>query len=202
MFLKEDRLDSKIFQHGIYKTRRYKHLCKDCNKELWLTPYEEKNHAGHCGNCGKEKWGQKRRNLVYKDNQKWCKGCNRYLDLSKFIKVLRKTGKSHLRTMCRKCERLEYLGINALKHEEMVNSQNNQCAICLEPGDNFQKGLFVDHNHSTGKVRSLLCPKCNTAIGLMKESEELLQKAINYLKLHNKAYEIQNKEKDGCSVKN
>jgi len=42
-------------------------------------------------------------------------------------------------------------------------------------------GLSVDHNHKTGKIRGLLCTKCNTALGIMEENKELMLKLINYL---------------------
>ena len=44
--------------------------------------------------------------------------------------------------------------------------------------------LSVDHNHETGKVRGLLCSRCNSAIGLMKENLKCLRNAINYLTHH------------------
>ena len=40
----------------------------------------------------------------------------------------------------------------------------------------------VDHNHSTGEVRGLLCARCNTAMGLFGDSLSLMENAINYLK--------------------
>jgi hypothetical protein len=39
----------------------------------------------------------------------------------------------------------------------------------------------VDHNHSSGKVRGLLCNRCNRAIGMFEDSPELLLSAISYL---------------------
>jgi len=45
--------------------------------------------------------------------------------------------------------------------------------------------LCVDHNHQTGEVRGLLCQKCNTGIGNMKDSIKILSQAILYLKKHN-----------------
>jgi hypothetical protein len=41
--------------------------------------------------------------------------------------------------------------------------------------------LFVDHQHSTGRVRGLLCARCNTGIGLFDESVDLMGRAIKYL---------------------
>jgi gluconate kinase len=78
-----------------------------------------------------------------------------------------------------------------LSHEQfinMVNKQNNLCAICNQPEKTFDqrikmlRRLAIDHNHTTGKVRGLLCLECNSGIGKLKDSIELLTKAINYLK--------------------
>ena len=75
----------------------------------------------------------------------------------------------------------------------MLLKQNNVCFICEKPQSKFQKGsnktraLAVDHNHSTGKVRSLLCTSCNTAIGLLQENIPIIQKVIDYLRHHETA---------------
>jgi hypothetical protein len=69
------------------------------------------------------------------------------------------------------------------EYSRMVEDQNGKCAICLELPSRTH--LDVDHNHATGKIRQLLCSRCNTAIGLLKESQELFQKATEYLLKHN-----------------
>lgn len=61
----------------------------------------------------------------------------------------------------------------------MVLSQNGVCAICFST---TSSGLLcVDHNHTTGKVRGLLCHVCNRSLGMMKEDVNILQSAINYI---------------------
>jgi len=58
-------------------------------------------------------------------------------------------------------------------------SQNGECAICgrdLGPGH----GTNVDHNHDTGKVRGLLCLRCNVALAYV-EDDEFLVKLLGYL---------------------
>lgn len=62
----------------------------------------------------------------------------------------------------------------------MVIDQHHACAICLT--EKFDHELQVDHSHTTGVVRGLLCGGCNKAIGLMKDSIEALQNAAMYLK--------------------
>lgn len=74
-------------------------------------------------------------------------------------------------------------GIVLEEYEKMKLRQNNRCAICgVHADDTKLKKLCVDHDHQTGYVRSLLCHGCNTGIGLLKEKEEILLKAIEYLR--------------------
>lgn len=65
------------------------------------------------------------------------------------------------------------------------SSQNGCCAICNISEENFGKFLSVDHEHSSGKVRGLLCQKCNLLLGNAKDSIDILIKAIEYLGKHN-----------------
>lgn len=71
------------------------------------------------------------------------------------------------------------------EYDEKLAAQNGVCAICSEPETVIRAGkilpLVVDHNHKTGAVRGLLCNGCNTGIGKLKDSRELLLKAIQYL---------------------
>ena len=74
-------------------------------------------------------------------------------------------------------------GITLGQYEELKLMQDNKCAICKTPSNECSKGiLFVDHNHNTGKVRGLLCNKCNAAIGLLNENILLFEAAKSYLK--------------------
>lgn len=79
---------------------------------------------------------------------------------------------------------LKQYGLTIEQHQEMVEVQHGCCAIC---GDQPTRSLDVDHNHTTGMVRKLLCSNCNTTIGLVNESVELLQQIIDYLQSHQQA---------------
>jgi hypothetical protein len=74
-------------------------------------------------------------------------------------------------------------GLGFKEYEEMLFNQNGVCAICSnEPPKNQHKTrLNIDHCHKTGKVRGLLCDACNRAIGLLKDNQDLLEKAKQYL---------------------
>lgn len=60
----------------------------------------------------------------------------------------------------------------------MLRLQNGLCVICLIPQET---DLVVDHDHATGKVRGLLCSKCNKALGLFLDHHEVCLRASNYL---------------------
>lgn len=75
-------------------------------------------------------------------------------------------------------------GISLKQYNTMLEKQDSRCACC-GIGAEFQKRrLAVDHNHTTGKIRELLCTKCNTIIANADESIEVLQLAIEYIKKH------------------
>lgn len=74
-----------------------------------------------------------------------------------------------------------YYGIEIEDYERMLVEQNSCCKICGKHNSEFSKRLNVDHDHETGKVRGLLCIKCNRGIGLLQDSPVILQRALEYL---------------------
>ena len=65
----------------------------------------------------------------------------------------------------------------------MIEEQKGVCAICGMV--NFDgRRLAVDHNHKTGKIRRLLCLKCNALVGSIETLGDLLPLAMNYLEKH------------------
>jgi hypothetical protein len=69
-------------------------------------------------------------------------------------------------------------GMTLDQYEKMLQHQKGVCAIC---GEISSRRLCFDHNHSTGKVRGLLCSKCNFGIGQFNDDIELLMAAAVYL---------------------
>lgn len=70
------------------------------------------------------------------------------------------------------------------RYNQMMIDQNYSCAICHTHQDDCSTVLHVDHNHKNGKVRALLCNKCNTGIGLLNDDIDLLKKAVKYLEIY------------------
>lgn len=81
-------------------------------------------------------------------------------------------------------------GINTTveQFEAMRLLQNDRCILCGQSETRVQNGkiqnLTVDHDHTTGKIRGLLCSRHNRALGLFDDNIETLQKAVLYLKYH------------------
>jgi hypothetical protein len=76
-------------------------------------------------------------------------------------------------------------GLSKEQYNDLYIKQDYKCAICEVKESELKdkrKKLFVDHCHSSNKVRGLLCTRCNTLLGNAKDDIETLKKAIDYLK--------------------
>ena len=68
------------------------------------------------------------------------------------------------------------------QYDFCIQIQGNRCAMCDSPEPGMGRKRFsVDHDHQTGKVRGLLCGRCNLLLGHSKDDVTLLQKGIDYL---------------------
>ena len=65
--------------------------------------------------------------------------------------------------------------------QALLDAQNGSCAICNYKFGQKIGDMKVDHNHSTGKVRGLLCDLCNRGLGMFRDNQDNLTKAISYL---------------------
>ena len=72
-------------------------------------------------------------------------------------------------------------GITQNDYDKTLSNQNNKCAICERDMNEYGKIFCVDHNHTTGKVRGLLCDPCNYGLGFYEKYKD---KYIDYLKKH------------------
>lgn len=74
-------------------------------------------------------------------------------------------------------QNLKKYGITQICFEEMQNSQSSKCLLCQKVSK-----LYVDHSHKSGKVRGLLCNRCNLALGLFRDDFSTLLRAADYVR--------------------
>lgn len=82
--------------------------------------------------------------------------------------------------------RINKYGVTPEKYQEMLDEQSHVCAICGGTNPDGRQ-LFIDHCHKTNKVRGLLCTTCNSGIGYLDDSPEMLRRAWQYLCKHTEA---------------
>lgn len=82
----------------------------------------------------------------------------------------------------RHAENLRQKGLTVEIYNKMFSDQNGCCKICGTHQSKLRAKLAVDHCHSSGKVRALLCHACNLILGNAKDDASILQRSIVYLK--------------------
>jgi len=108
-----------------------------------------------------------------------CKACHSKYSKKKWLGLCKRPLNSHVQRgrMLKK----KY-GMTHEDYEKMLSSQNHRCAICgKNESCSAKRRLHVDHDHSTGKIRGLLCSNCNTVLAHAKDSTQTLELAIKYL---------------------
>jgi recombination endonuclease VII len=98
----------------------------------------------------------------------------------KYYKKYYENNKEKIAIKSRKWHRKRLYGVTQEEFDCMLVNQENKCAICRRHLDK----PFVDHDHTTKKVRELLCGLCNAFIGQAREDSIILMSAIQYLKKH------------------
>ena len=79
----------------------------------------------------------------------------------------------------------KHYNLSAEEFQKKIDEQDGVCAICKKP-NHTGWNLCIDHDHETNEIRGLLCQNCNRAIGLLRDSSENLQRAVDYLKKYGK----------------
>jgi Autographiviridae endonuclease VII len=97
-------------------------------------------------------------------------------------KALRAARQKRYRRQRRNNKLKRSFGIGLEDYNRMFQEQNGKCAICKTHQSELTKALSVDHDHKTGKVRGLLCYRCNLLIGHACDEVDTLKGAIEYLK--------------------
>ena len=100
-----------------------------------------------------------------------------------YNKEYRQKNKDKVSEIERKSKMKKTYGIAIEDYDRMLKEQGGGCAICnsIVPSERT-KYFTVDHCHETGKVRGLLCVKCNRGLGLFNDQIQRIQNAAEYLK--------------------
>ncbi len=149
-----------------------KRTCKICNYTKCLSSFYSEGRDSRKGHRCKE-CILKRCKAVYSENKE-------------AIKAQRKQYRDNNPEKMRDARYKADFNISLAEYNEMVAQQSNKCAICEQYETTFNRvgsvmKLAVDHNHTTGVVRGLLCKRCNITIGTVEEDTELLNKMVNYI---------------------
>lgn len=131
-------------------------------------------------------------NLYLNTGERKCQRCSLILPVVEFhVRGKTKTGKQLYASYCKSCSYTEQekdwahetkckkYGLTITQYEAMLADQSGGCAICGTKPDG--KRLAIDHCHTTGKVRGLLCAPCNWGLGYFRDNTNLLHKAVKYL---------------------
>lgn len=116
-----------------------------------------------------------------------CSVCGEEKELDQFFRD--RTRKDGYEARCKTCStklrearRLGYTtGIPRHLYDALLITQQNKCAICDDPPAEG-KSLLIDHRHSDGTARGLLCPRCNSGLGMFQDRPDRLEKAAEYLR--------------------
>lgn len=148
-----------------------------------------------CKKCGAEKppdqfYWDTSRGVAYR--RKTCKECEK-LRSSQYMRDHREERvaynlkyRANNPDKVRRYKRDDWLkhkyGIDESTRSLMLEAQGGRCAICRR--EEGGRPLHVDHNHTTGGVRMLLCDGCNLGLGFFSDSPELMRVAREYLLAH------------------
>jgi hypothetical protein len=99
--------------------------------------------------------------------------------------------REHSRAARKDPSRARYLYESKLKHRygitledvaRALEAQDHKCAICRRKLSDAPRGMMIDHDHTDGHFRGLLCFQCNIALGLAFDSPERLEAMARYLR--------------------
>lgn len=150
-----------------YGPVRSKRECADAHRKHLATTLPK------CGKCNK----YFSIHMMSKATPHLCKEC-----IKKHIADWNDKNPGRQRQLVRKHHLKVHYGITPDEYAELLRQQLGRCAICKRDGtDSRGYSMHVDHCHKTGKVRGILCNKCNQGMGNLRDDVNILYAAILYL---------------------
>jgi hypothetical protein len=165
-----DKYKSKIYPNGIKR-------CLDCKCEI---PIKNTRTPNRCPNCllkYRNEWTRR----YYASHPEAKKRIQKY-DKERYA-----NNRDKIREQKRETSIFRLYGISYNEFISIFHYQNGKCAICglklpdIDNSTKTRKNTFIDHNHTTGKIRGILCPNCNFGLGNFKDDINILENAIQYL---------------------
>jgi len=165
-------------------------LCQACHEDMQpIWQQRERERSVTKGAAQRRAAGIPQRNKkINADGDVWCARCTSYLPITRF-QVLKSGPKAGTPSAyCRRCAKTyahelrlkNAYGITTEQYENLLRIQDGRCAICRDRPRRYN--LAVDHDHQTGKIRGLLCKRCNhDLLGTARDSIEILERAVCYL---------------------
>lgn len=178
-----------------------KHLCAcGCGLPTRIATRNRKDRGWIKGHHLKYLTGHSERRPVHigAPGTVWCCACKRFKKKRCFAACRRK--RNGLQGICKKCSalaavyyrqkyphrlkashlkhRLKRFGLTPEQYDKLLLAQMGACAVCSRTE---KRKLAVDHDHSTGKIRGLLCTRCNNGLGAFNDNTDLLNAAIVYI---------------------
>ncbi|MFJ3881948.1 endonuclease VII domain-containing protein [Streptomyces sp. NPDC090077] len=176
--------------------------CRGCGRDVPLRGFALDRNRGdglqpRCRECVAEygaahsRRRQAERGKVVKEKvdappgHKLCRQCGEIKPHSEWHKNA--TASDGLSTRCKACRAIQgraghlkrSYGMTEAERDEMIAAQGGVCLICLKA-----PAVHVDHCHTTGKVRGVLCFNCNTAIGKLGDDPDAARRVVSYLEGH------------------
>jgi hypothetical protein len=149
-------------------------ICTECQTDKSLDEYyiETRNKADGrkskcktCVNARQSVWRSENKDRIKASNAAY-KSAN--------VELVRESQR-------RTALKLKY-GITPEQYDEMLLNQDGKCAICATDNPGGANNTFhIDHDHETGRVRGLLCHKCNRSIGFLGDNAVGVARALAYL---------------------
>jgi hypothetical protein len=156
-------------------TNKYRSQCRQCHKGYSRLKADKQREVKEdlakglktCGKCKKVK-SVKNYHLDANNATKltsWCKQCKKKYQKENIEQIKKTTA-------------LRRYGVSGKEYENLMSSDS--CSICKKFFSRLVKPV-IDHCHSTGRVRGLICYKCNLGLGLFFDDPKILKEAIKYL---------------------
>lgn len=137
-------------------------LCSSCYKKDWRKRNPDK--AWEHNRKWREKQGDNGRSYYYRTHEARLMASQKWRNLNK-----KQRQEKHLRSK---------YGLTFERYNALLDKQHNSCKLC---GKNPIRTPVVDHNHRTGRIRGIVCQKCNIIIGMYESCPEVLTLVPQYL---------------------